>query len=1329
MADIFKTMFQDIVSLVNESTSTFNQGESSSTLPSESKSNTTEYLDEGDPTYICDYCGAKMWYGERIEKKRKIKKPKFSLCCGLGQVQLPLLKESPEVLPRLLHGEDDMSRYFRENIRQINMVFSFTSLGGKVDRCVLQGRGPKMFQLQGENYHLMGSLKPPDGEEANFSQLYIVDTENGIENRAAIIGKYKKSVDKAKKESLRKQVIQKIVEMLTKLIHMCINSAQHTNPETTFHMRIVSSREKDGRTYDTPTAYEVAALIPCDFNLEMDKRDIVLEEKQTGWLKRISEIHPSYLALQYPLIFTYGEDGFRLGIKKRPTDATAKLKRKNISMRQWYAFQIHERDGGSHTLLHSKRLFQQFLVDAFTTIESNRLCYLRMNQKSLRSDSFDSIQQSENYGKIDMHDQGSRFLLPVTFVGGPRYMKNMYLDAMAICKYFGFPDLFITFTCNPKWPETTRYLQPRKLSPDDRSDILCRIFKCKLDSLMDDLTEKELLGKTVALMYTVEFQKCGLPHAHILIFMHPKSKFPTTDDIDKIISAEISDKEEEPELFEVVKDMMIHGPCGAVNMKSPCMENGKCSKLYPKDHVEKTVVNKDGFPVYRRREMLGCFVEKNGFKCDNRYVIPYNKELSLCYRAHINVEWCNQTGSIKYLFKYINKGQDRVTVTVEPPEKGPAKQKVGTDGTVSAVARKLTFAEIPTKFTWNKKERKFHDRKKGFSIGRINYAPRKIEEAFYLCVLLNIVKGPTCFEEIRTFNNVVYPTYKKAYYARGLLDDDQEYIDDLVRASFTKLAGHMRHAFVVMLMSGSLSEPEFALLEIEKILKSNGFSLDQWEYMPKPAPDIGGNDNMLILDELSYDREKLKAEHDRDIVKLTEEQRKIYEEIVDAVVNENGGVFFVYGFGGTGKTFMWRLLSAAIRYKGEICLNTASSGIASLLLQGRRTALPRFGIPINPDEFSTCTLIPGSDQANLVKVASLIIWDEAPIMSRHCFESLDRSMKDIMGSKDSRPFAGKVVLFGGDFRQVLPVIHGAGRAEIVLDSLNSSYLWKHVKVMKLTKNMRLISENLSAEDAKELKKFSEWILDVGDGKIGEENDGEVVINIPEEFLITDGDDPIESISRAVYGDVVSLQQNKEPKFFQERAILCPTNEDVNKINQHMLDKLPGEERIYLSFDSIDASDRFSFNDQALTPDFLNTIKASVLPNHSIRLKVSCPVMLLRNIDHTNGLMNGTRLQITEMDDLMVKAKVITGEKVGKTVIIPRISITPSDKKLSFKMRVNHYLMLVCIFQEMSSLMDNYMWLSPGLHQKKGLKILIVDDEGKPNRETINVVFKEIFQNL
>lgn len=166
-----------------------------------------------------------------------------------------------------------------------------------------------------------------------------------------------------------------------------------------------------------------------------------------------------------------------------------------------------------------------------------------------------------------------------------------------------------------------------------------------------------------------------------------------------------------------------------------------------------------------------------------------------------------------------------------------------------------------------------------------------------------------------------------------------------------------------------------------------------------------------------------------------------------------------------------------------IVLNVASSGITSLLLPGGRTAHSRFCIPINPNEFSTYSISPTSDLAELIKMASLIIWDEVPMMSKYYFEALDRSFSDILNLKETKPFGGTVVVFGGDFRQVLHVINGAGRVEIVLSALNSSYLWDHCKVLKLTKNMRLLNNNFKNDESNLIEEFSKWILAVEDGKI------------------------------------------------------------------------------------------------------------------------------------------------------------------------------------------------------------------------------------------------------
>ena len=157
---------------------------------------------------------------------------------------------------------------------------------------------------------------------------------------------------------------------------------------------------------------------------------------------------------------------------------------------------------------------------------------------------------------------------------------------------------------------------------------------------------------------------------------------------------------------------------------------------------------------------------------------------------------------------------------------------------------------------------------------------------------------------------------------------------------------------------------------------------------------------------------------------------------------------------------MWSSLSAAIRCRGEIVLNVASSGIASLLLPGGRTTHSWFKIPINVTEDSFCCIKQGSSLAELIVRTRLIIWDEAPMMHKHCFEALDRSLRDLRRCTNQRnsylPFGGITVVFGSDFRQILPVIPKGSRQDVVNGTINSSYIWDYCKVLRLTKKYEIV---------------------------------------------------------------------------------------------------------------------------------------------------------------------------------------------------------------------------------------------------------------------------------
>ncbi|XP_019234577.1 PREDICTED: uncharacterized protein LOC109215028 [Nicotiana attenuata] len=441
------------------------------------------------------------------------------------------------------------------------------------------------------------------------------------------------------------------------------------------------------------------------------------------------------------------------------------------------------------------------------------------------------------------------------------------------------------------------------------------------------------------------------------------------------------------------------------------------------------------------------------------------------------------------------------------------------------------------------------------------------------------------------------------------------------------------------------------LQKLESFLKGCGRSFQDFPTMPRPVYNTEevDNSNRLIRDELRYNKRALAEEHQELVKNLTDEQRSVYEKIIRDVNEDKGGFFFLYGFGGTGKTFIWRTLSSAIRSRGDIVLTIASSGIASLLLPGGRTTHSRFVIPLNVTEDSTCNIKQGTPLANLIIKAKLIIRDEVPMMHRYCFEALDKTLRDILRFKDPSnlhlPFGGKIIVLGGDFRQILPIIPKGSRQDIVNASLNSSYLWPHCQLLKLTKNMRLQGNEIGRH-VDELRVFSNWILAIGDG-----------------------------IVESTYPDFNS--RCNDIGYLQQRAILTPTLDMVESINEYMISLDQSSEKSYLSSDTICSSDNtYSALEHVHTPEFLNTIKCSGVPNHALTLKVGIPVMLLRNIDRSAGICNGTRLIITKLGNQVIEAKVLPGQMAGQKVFIPRMTLTPSDARIPFKFQRRQFSIIV-----------------------------------------------------
>jgi hypothetical protein len=1094
-------------------------------------------------------------------------------------------------------------------------------------------------------------------------------------------------------------------------------------------IKIFSKAPLDLRRYNAPVVSEVAALI---FNPESNsERDIILCGSN-GNLTSIKSYHQGYDALSYPLLFPRGECGWQIGLNRDG--------RNKLSLMDWNKYYLQSRLGEYNILHNAGRLFQQYVVDQYARIDQERLSYFRFHQKKIRCELYSGLE--DHLAANDANRVGKRTILPSSYIGGPRNMSANYQDSMAMVRKYGKPDLFITMTCNPKWEEIQNELKPHQKA-EDRPDLVARIFKLKVDELIHEI-KCGIFGEINAYSYTIEFQKRGLPHLHLMVILKSKQKILSNPD--DFVSAEIPDADQSPILYDYVSKHMIHGPCGTLNRNSPCMQEQKCAKEFPKLFIPETVIPDDGYIQYRRRQD-GKTIRKNlsGGRIvtvDNRWVVPYNPYLLKRFNSHINVEICSTVMAVKYMYKYIHKGSDRLAVSLDDEsnrdeikdyldcryicapeacwrilgfglhshshsvERLPVHLEDGQQVyfeedanreellerlesscitkltaffylcSIDENARSLRYFELPEKYCWNAKEKSWIKRQKEFQvIGRVYSVNPGEGERYYLRLLLHHVIGPTSFNSLKTVNGIVYNSYKEAAIKRGLLEDDTEWFNCLQEASLVGSPNQIRMIFSTIIALCGPSNPLYLwnqfyetfsedikyqnpnfserriLNTVCSLISENLLCLGK-KYTEIPGlPEFQHDEfeNHLLNEEIEYPPELLN-EWASNVQKLNAGQRHIFNSICHALSSNDvsHNICFVDGPGGTGKTFLYNVLLGYLRKAGKICLSVASSGIAAELLMGGRTAHSRFKIPINGlSAESFCGISVNSQLANLIRNTAFLIWDEITLAHKHCIEAVDRTLRDIM-EKD-QPLGGIFVLFGGDFRQVLPVIEGGSRAQIVNSCFKKSYLWGHGKQFKLTENMRVQESETT---------HKEFLLSVGAGL-------DTLIPIP--LDLKTNNNQLEELIEFVYPNL------RNPG--TDSIILTTKNRTVDMINSLVIEKLDQIPRVYASADSIEESE--DINSAMFPVEFLNSLNISGMPEHLLRLKIGVPVMLIRNLNPRNGLSNGTRMIIVGLNEHSIECQVSTGKAKGQIILLPRIDFIANNSKLPFKLRRRQFPIRVC----------------------------------------------------
>ena len=1341
------------------------------------------------------------------------------------------------MLRALLQDSTPRARQFRKDIRKYNSALAFTSISYNKDTRLSPHGGIQCFQIHGELFHLQGPLRARDGRTPSFAQLFFYDPD------------YATDVRMDQYPTLDRTILTDLQDMLTNLnpfisIYKTARERLAESVDGRYRlllnpqMRLIMESGADRRRENLPTSHEVAVILSDEFE-GASRRDIVLAVRNPQGgdapLTRIDPTHAAYMPLHYVLLFPSGDYGWHYD--RRLRQGQQRRIRTRLEQRQFYRYRLHTRNNEFSPLFYASRLFQQYCVDAFTACETTALDWIRRNQEKIRADVYGGLQDNLVATDVDLGELGRRIVLPSSFTGGDRFMQQLFQDSMAIVRYFRKPTFFITFTANPRWLEILSNLLPGQ-QPTDRPDLIARVFYLKVKQLLTDL-KGGLFGPYQAHVYTIEYQKRGLPHIHLLLWLTPEARFLTPERIDEVICAELPPESWGREFREIVTGQMTHGPCGDDYLGAPCMARRFpmsplcCQKSFPKDFSPVTVVHEDRYPEYRRRDNGDFFtVPKPGCPGEtvvrnNRWVVPYNPYLLQKYQCHLNVEVCATVQAVKYIHKYVYKGSDRTTAVVgstddeitryvsgryigpteacwrifefathqewPPVEQLPVHLKgqhtvyFRDDLSPSQLAAKMErtrsklmafflyneqftdghgylYSEFPAHFAWKIKTCTWQKRRRleGVTIGRMYHCNPVSGERYYLRLLLTSVRGPRSFDELYFVDGVRHDTYQAACIARGLAEDDQEWYHCFNEAILFTPASGLRTLFLTGLRQRLITDPQqiwdqyrvsfcddlyyylsqtstsfsFPLVLLNPHydyglwLLAQGLADQQRSLTDASLPENVFNwfnfNNLTI----QQDNQALSRQITDDLQhQLNPDQEACFRTITQRFADDpQRAHFYLQGPGGTGKTFLYKTLYHYFRSQGKIVFCVASTGIAALLLPNGQTSHSQFKIPINLNETSVSSISKSSRLADELKRVDLIIWDEVPMQHKYCFEVVHRLFVDLRSVSDDYLFGGVPFLLGGDFAQILPVVPQGSRADIIKACLQRSFIWPQLDRLYLRTNMRVRNTTNPQDQA-----FVQWIsiLSYTPELYGS-------VTLPDYISRTHS---VLCLIRNIYPPEILQRPVTDLTTFKGRVILSALNQSVTELNYIILSSFPGSLRTY---DSIDSTDLNADGDiEELPVEHLQSIDLPSLPPSKLALKVSAPVMLLRNLCPKEGLCNGSRMIVTSLRNHCIEGRLLGGDFDGQLRTIPRIKLSSGEKDLTFTLTRKQFPIRLCFAMTINK-SQGQSFESVGIDLRapvfshgqfyvavsrvssaSGLCVLLPPD----NNQTTNIVWPEILQDL